>query len=118
MNSANRAKRAYFKTRSLIVQLLDDGLPHTAKDLLGKGIRRGAAYQGLTRTWKAGLILRTTRAITQSEELFRGRLGTQKHTKIYLNLFAHNVDPFHATVLAPVASEQAIFPRILTIREL
>jgi hypothetical protein len=60
MNSAKRAKRAYFKSRSLIVQLLDDGLQHTAKDLLGKGIRRGAAYQGLTRTWKAGLILRTT----------------------------------------------------------
>ena len=52
----------------MIIDLLDDGLPHTAKELVAQGILgKGAAYQGLTRTWKCGLIIRTKMPIAESE---------------------------------------------------
>ena len=70
-----------YKTRKVIVGLLSDGKPHTAKEFIkALGI---AAYQGLSRTWQSGLIFRTEYPVRQNETVLSGRLGKNCHLVMY-----------------------------------
>lgn len=76
-------KRKYLKTRKIILSVLADFKPHPARDVIAAGVGRKAAWQALSRSWKAGVILKSKQPIAEREALFRGRLGTIPHTKMY-----------------------------------
>lgn len=84
-------------TRHIILDVLNDGMPHTTREIVAKGLGEKAAYQGLFRCWTSGLILRTKKPIVVCEKVFKGRLGNRSHTQ-----------PYHLYMLKPAGKDRVV----------
>ena len=58
--------------------------PHASREIEKRTSTKKAAWQGLTRTWQSGLILRSVKSIVEKEEVSMGRhLGKRKHKRSF-----------------------------------
>jgi hypothetical protein len=74
----------YQPSRNLILSVLSDGNPKSARDILrATNLTRSQVYNSLLLSWKRGLVLRTRKPYYEQERVFKGRAGVSKHTRPY-----------------------------------
>jgi hypothetical protein len=71
-------------TQRVLLELLNDGLPHTSRELVAKSkLSNKAVVNCLHRLWKSGNILRTEKPSYDPISSFKGRAGIAKNTRAY-----------------------------------
>ncbi len=78
-------KRKVLSMRKIILDILSDGQPRSLRDF-ARPIGYKRAPEGLSRTWKSGLILRTRSPIIEQEFITHGKLGklgSTTHARLY-----------------------------------
>ena len=79
------------ETRKKILSSLVDGKPLSARDIMVlSGLGKDQVYNGVSRAWRSGSVLRTRDPKLVNEVAFRGRGGNVSHCR-----------PFHLYVLRP-----------------
>lgn len=68
----------------LIVSTMADGKPKSAQDIVNAtSLERSKVWTALSKLWRAGVVLRTDRPISENCKKFRGRHGTTSNTRLY-----------------------------------
>ena len=102
-------------TRDAILSILSMEEPKSHRRILREtGLSPSAVWNCLRRCWQGGFVLRTRKAVYESEKVFRGRAGTSVTTRpyhLYL-LRGNNVDSVRIDGLEYVSySEKHLDPR-------
>ena len=71
-------------TGDTVLNALSDGKPRSSKDVVRElRLSEPAVWSALKRCWKAGLVLRSEKALVGSHSRFRGRRGISRNTRSY-----------------------------------
>ncbi|AFU59341.1 hypothetical protein Ngar_c24170 [Candidatus Nitrososphaera gargensis Ga9.2] len=76
----------------LIISAMADGKPKSAQDIVNAtSLERSKVWTALSKLWRAGLVLRTDRPVSENCKKFRGRHGATSNTRLY-HLYVLNGD--------------------------
>jgi hypothetical protein len=88
----------YGDTRDLILCAIVEGGPLSCREIMSRtGLSQSRAYDGVSRVWKSGRVLRTAEPVYEVERVFRGRAGSSRHTR-----------PYHLYMVRPEGVDQVI----------
>lgn len=85
-------------SQARVLRVLEDGRPHTLRDVVKtSGLNCRQVYMALYRCWEKRLVLRTSKALVEGENIFKGRAGRRFHAR-----------PYHIYVLRTKGVEKAV----------
>lgn len=68
----------------LIISAMSDGKPRSAQDMVNAtNLDRSKVWTALSKLWRADVVLRTDKPISENCKRFRGRHGTTSNTRLY-----------------------------------
>jgi hypothetical protein len=76
----------------LIISAMADGKPRSAQDIVNAtSLDKSKVWTVVSKLWRAGVVLRTDKAISENCKRFRGRHGTTSNTRLYHQYVLNNL---------------------------